>query len=152
MTKRLIVLFLLTNIMSATTMAQLQIQNLTEAEQLGSVAGLAQACGSNKLEDFEVIASRILANKAPTEESEYASMKEYVMAKYRVSRSHNRDPQMTCTEILDHIDKLPIFNSVVYADGTVKMFDGSWLKPKRPIKGSKNKNASKSTQSAVHSR
>ena len=151
MTKHSIILFLLLVMMSSVCFAQRQ-PDLTEAEQLGTVAGLAQACNAKKLEDFEVIASRILANKAPTEEDELASVKQYVMAKYRASRSHKREPQMTCSEILAHFNKLPIFNSVVYADGTVKMFDGYWLKPKRPVMGAKQKDATNTSKSTVRSR
>ena len=43
------------------------------------------------------------------------------------------NPQVGCGTVLESFRNLPIFKSVVYADGSVKMYDGSYLKPKRPV-------------------
>ncbi len=127
-------------------------KEITDAEQLGTVAGLAAACKAQKLDDFELIASRILANQSETDEAELANVRLYASTKYSILRRHKKNPQMTCAEIIDHFNKLPLFDSVVYADGTVKLSDGTWSKPKRPLKlPTENKDAPKNTRSAVRS-
>ena len=110
-------------------------KGMTEAEQLGATAGLALACGAEqRLDDFELIASRILANKTKTLAEEKEQDRIYMETKLQTMRRHKRDPQMTCKEILDRFNKLRIFDSVVYSDGSVKLFDGTLLKPKHALK------------------
>ena len=109
-------------------------EGLTEAEQLGITAGTALACNAgSRLDDFELIASRLIANKAPTEEAEQADYRAYAEAKFNAYREQRSDPQETCGGVLDSFNNLPIFRSIVYADGSVKMYDGSYLRPKRPV-------------------
>ena len=108
--------------------------NMSLAEQLGTAAGLAHACNAGKmLEDYEVISSRLLANKADTLEAEKEAYRSYAEAKFRSFKMHKTEPQMSCAEILAYFKKMDIFKFVVYADGSVKMNDGTLLKPKRPV-------------------
>jgi len=128
-------------------------KEITDAEQLGTVAGLASACKAKKLDDFELIASRILANQSKTDEEELKNFRIYASTKYTIKRRHKQDPQMTCSEIIEHFNKLPLFDSVVYADGSVKLSDGTLSKPQRPLKlATDKKNASKTSRSTVRSR
>ncbi len=111
------------------------IGRMTDAEQLGMMAGLAMGCGAEKkLEDFELIASRLLANQAATDKLEKREVWVYSQAKWEALQRVKRDHTVNCKEILDHFDKLPLFDSTVYADGSVKLPDGVWSKPIRPIK------------------
>ena len=117
---------------------------LTEAQQLGITAGTALACNAgSKLDDFELIASRIIANKALTSEEEQKGYREFAESKLRAYNEQRHNPQESCGGVLDSFNHLPIFRSVVYADGGLKMYDGSYLKPLRPIKQNKPKKTKK---------
>ncbi|MBQ4472457.1 MAG: hypothetical protein II942_04375 [Alphaproteobacteria bacterium] len=106
----------------------------TEAEQMGTLAGLAYACGSKqKLKDFELIAAHILADKSATSEEAEKKLQQFNKMKYRYMKKQKDSPRMSCKEVLEHFNNMPIFQSTVYADGTVKMFDGTILKPQYPI-------------------
>ena len=108
---------------------------LTEAQQLGITAGTALACNAgSKLDDFELIASRIIANKALTEQEEQKGYREFAESKLRAYHEQRNNPQESCGGVMDSFNHLPIFRSVVYADGGLKMYDGTYLKPQRPIK------------------
>lgn len=110
-------------------------RGLTEAQQLGITAGVALACNAgSKLDDFELIASRIIANKALTKEEEQKGYREFAESKLRAYNEQRNNPQESCGGVLDSFNHLPIFRSVVYADGGLKMYDGSYLKPLRPVK------------------
>lgn len=110
---------------------------MTDAERLGIMAGSAVACGATKkLDDFELIASRILANQSATDEIETANVQRYMETKYRVMNMQKMDME-TCDEVLRQFNALPIFQSVVYADGSVKLPDGKWSKPLRKVKHKK---------------
>ncbi len=109
-------------------------RGMSEPEQLGITAGTALACNAGaKLDDFELIASRLIANKALTAADEQKGYREYAEAKFQAYNEQRNNPQATCGEVLASFNHLPIFRSVVYADGGVKMYDGSYLKPVRPV-------------------
>jgi len=110
------------------------IKSMSDAEQLGMTAGLAMACDSSKLEDFEVIASRLIANQSATDEIEKKEVRVYTQAKWDALQRQKKGNPADCKEILEHFDKLPLFNSYVYGDGSVQLPDGAWSKPLRPVK------------------
>ena len=115
--------------------AERTTNGLTEAQQLGITAGVALACNAGgKLDDFELIASRIIANQALTADAEQKGYREFAESKLRAYNEQRRSPQESCGAVLDSFNHLPIFRSVVYADGGLKMYDGKYLKPLRPVK------------------
>lgn len=131
---RLFLLSLCCFIFCFTVQAQ-NVQNMSDAEQLGMMAGLAAACGAEKkLEDFELISARLLANDSPTEESEKQKIWQYMKSKWDAMQRQKQDAPASCNEIIEHFNKLPIFNSIVYKDGSVQLPDKTWSKPLRPLK------------------
>ena len=107
------------------------LQNMTDAQQLGTWAGLALACnGGNKLDDFEFIASRIIGNQATSDEERNKSFKEYAEEKLRAYNLQRKNPTTPCNQVLEHFDGLSIFRAVVYDDGSVKLPDGKILSSK----------------------
>ena len=130
------ILFVLLCLLSSPVLATSRTtKGMTLPTQLGITSGTALACNAgSKLDDFELIASRIIANSAATEEAEQAGYREFAVAKLRAYNEQRNDPQESCSAVLDSFRHLPIFRSVVYADGSVRMYDGSFLKPKRPVK------------------
>ena len=105
---------------------------LDEAAQLGTIAGLAEACGAmEKVQTYELIAARLIANKSTSEDQEMDGYRRYAVEKLRAQNEHKKAPKLTCGEILNRFQKLPLFKSVVYKDGSLKFYDGTYY----PAKG-----------------
>ena len=107
---------------------------LNDSAALGTMAGLAKACDEDiqKMEDYELIAARLIANKANTASQEKEGYYTYVQEKLKAERKQKNDPQMSCDEVLRRFENMPLFESVVYRDGSLKLSDGTFLKAKRP--------------------
>ena len=109
-----------------------ELSLLEEAAQLGTIAGLAEACGeTKKVQNYELISARLIANKAVSEEQEMEGYRRYAAEKLRAKNEHQNSPKLTCGEILNRFQKLPLFKSVVYKDGSLKFYDGTYY----PAKG-----------------
>ncbi len=119
--------------------AQRTDAGLSIPEQLGITAGIAQACNVNPemLKNYELIASRLIANPAPTAEIEYAELQTYAQAKLEALKGQKKTPQLSCSEVLARFENQPLFQSVVFKDGTVKLPDGKLIKPVRTAKKKK---------------
>ncbi len=124
--------------------AQLGTKSMTDAQQLGAMAGVALACNAgSRLDDFELISSYILGNSAKTEEDREKAFKEYASEKlrtYNLQRDHQPTP---CPEVLQTFYHLPIFATIIYADGTVKLPDGKIIKAKTQAQKERAKNMPK---------
>ena len=119
------ILFLSTSVFAGSR----TLNGINENEQLGMMAGLALACNAGaKLDDYELIASRLLANTAQTNAEQKQAERQYAEAKFKAYKEHKASPRASCGEILESFSALPIFRSVVYADGSVKTPDGKLLK------------------------
>lgn len=127
--KKLLVLLCL--IFPATAHAQRQTV-MNEAEQLGLLAGLASACGADAhvLHDYEEIASRIIANKAPSQSVEDMLVKDYATAKARFYLNQIKSPEVSCGEVLSHFTQMPVFSFNLYDDGTLITNEGKYLYPR----------------------
>lgn len=138
-------LFVLFCMMTVTaTAGSRTINGINDNEQLGMMAGLALACNAGgKLDDYELIASRILANTVQTDAEEKKAVQEYAQAKFKAYKEQKNTPQATCGEILDTFNHLPIFKSIVYANGTVKMPDGRILKSRKTIQSGRTQTVNK---------
>ncbi len=128
------IMFLLSVLLSLPHLcyAQLGINSMTDAQQLGAMAGVALACNAgSRLDDFELISSYIMGNSAVTDEERTHAFKEYATEKlrtYNLQRDYKPTP---CPEVLKHFYNLPIFASIIYSDGTVKLPDGKIIKSKK---------------------
>lgn len=105
-----------------------------DAGALGTMAGVAKACGENaqKLDDYELIAVRLIANKADSASQEKEGYRKYVQEKMKAQRKQKNAPVMSCAEVLSRFENMPLFKSVVYRDGSLKLSDGTFLPAKRP--------------------
>lgn len=110
-------------------------------EQLGITAGVALACNvdTEQLKNYEMIASRIIANPIKTEKEEKKALHQYAQAKLKAFKEQKQKSVMNCKDVTKRFEKQEIFKSVVYRDGTIKMPDGRVIKPARPIKTGKKK-------------
>ena len=130
------------------------LNGINENEQLGMMAGLALACNAGaKLDDYELIASRLLANTAQTNAEQKQAERQYAEAKFKAYKDHKASPRASCGEILESFSALPIFRSVVYADGSIKTPDGKILKTrpeeKRARQQAKNAKSKQKKQNSV---
>lgn len=128
------------------------LRNMTEAQLLGITAGTALACNAGaKLDDFELIANRYIANQALNDAAEMQGYREYGREKFKTYQEQKKNPQLTCSEVLESFNALPIFKTVVYADGSLKTPDGKIIKARKPLtvqkKTGKRKVTSKKTAS-----
>ena len=111
------IMFLLSVLLSLPHLcyAQLGINSMTDAQQLGAMAGVALACNAgSRLDDFELISSYIMGNSAVTDEERTHAFKEYATEKlrtYNLQRDYKPTP---CPEVL-----------------TVKLPDGKIIKSKK---------------------
>ncbi len=136
----------LTVLLAASTLchAGLGTKSMTDAQQLGAMAGVALACNAgSRLDDFELIASYIMGNGAANEEDRTKAFKEYAAEKLRTYNIQRDQKPTPCPEALKHFYNLPIFASVIYADGTVKLPDGKVIKAKTPAQQKRSKNEPK---------
>lgn len=117
------------------------LKGVSETEQLGISAGVALACkvDMEKLKNYEMIASRIIANPLKSEKAEKEALHIYAQAKLKAFAEQKKQKLMNCVEVLERFEEQDIFDSVVYRDGTIKLPNGKVLKPKRPLPVSKNK-------------
>lgn len=117
-------------------------QGLSETEQLGISAGVALACkvDSEQLENYEMIASRIISNPLSSEAAEKKALRLYAEAKLKAFKEQKQKGIMNCVDVIERFENQEIFKSVVYRDGTLKMPNGKVVKPKRPLKVKKKKN------------
>ncbi len=104
----------------------------SEAELMGAMAGGAWACGAiDDMKTFELISGNILLNKATTKEEQVKALESYSLAKLTAYRKQQRYPNISCQDFLRDFRKMEIFNSTVYSDGSVKLYDGTILKSNR---------------------
>ena len=110
---------------------------MDEAAMLGMMEGIAEACGEKpkKLEDFKLITARLIANKTDSHEEEVACYRRYASEKVLGMTRQKNNPKMPCKEVLYRFENMPLFKSVVYSDGSLKLSDGTFLKNKRPRTG-----------------
>ncbi len=118
------------------------LNGMTDAQQLGAMAGLALACNAgSRLDDFQLIASYIIANENPTESKRHKAFKAFAAEKLRTYNLQKDNPQEDCPAILKRFYNVDIFNCTVFANGDVKFPDGKILKA--PTKEQKKKAAAR---------
>lgn len=110
-------------------------------EQLGISAGVALACDvdEDQLKNYEMIASRIIVNPTKNKKEENKRLRQYAEAKLKAFKEQKERRLMNCRDVKKRFEKQDIFKSVVYRDGTVKMPDGTVIKPQQKVKTDKKK-------------
>jgi len=112
--------------------AQQAVGYLEEVKALGSVAGQGMACGASKYETFEMLARAILITKAVSNQNQADGMYAYNEAKANAYFSKQMDGFYRCDEINRRFDNQDIFQTTLYADGSLKMPDGKIFTPRQP--------------------
>lgn len=124
-----IIFALLACIFAINTASAQTLKGMSDAQQLGSMAGLALACNAgSRLDDFQLISSYIIANANPTEERRQKAFKAFAAEKLRTYNMQKDNPHEDCPAILKHFYNLDIFNCTIFSNGDVKFPDGKILK------------------------
>lgn len=126
---RKIIFILFFHILLCGTVNAQTLKGMNDAQQLGSMAGLALACNAgSRLDDFQLISSYIIANENPTKEKREKAFKAFAAEKLRTYNIQKDTPHEDCPTILKHFYNLDIFNCTIYANGDVKFPDGKILR------------------------
>lgn len=107
-----------------------------EVKALGIVSGQGMACGASKFDTFEMLARAILISKASSDRQQAEGMKIYNEAKADAYISKRMDGFYECALINRRFDNQDIFKATLYADGTIKMPDGTIITPRQPYDAS----------------
>lgn len=105
---------------------------IEEMKALGTVSGIGMACGAPKYATFEMLARAILVTKAISDKNQEEGMIAYNTAKADSFLSKQADGLFNCGEINARFNEQKIFKTTLYADGTIKMYDGKVFYPRHP--------------------
>ena len=108
-----------------------------EMYALGAVSGQGLACKSPKYHQFELLARAIVIGKAPNAAVQDDGLRNYASGKAAAFMEAEENGFSGCAEILKRFNNQPIFKSVLYSDGRIKMPDGTLIKPRQPYDASK---------------
>ena len=128
------VMFLFTNI------AHASYNNPTYEEEmyfLGRVAGQGLACKSQKYHQFELLSRALIVGKAANSAIQEKGMVAYNTGKANAFIEAEDSNFVDCSDILPSFDNQPIFKSVLYSDGRIKMYDGTIITPRKAYNASK---------------
>lgn len=105
---------------------------IEEMRALGTVSGTGMACGAPKYATFEMLARAILVTKAVSDKNQEEGMIAYNTAKADAFLAKQSDGLFNCDELNARFNEQKIFKTTLYADGTIKMYDGKVYYPRHP--------------------
>ena len=103
---------------------------IEEMKALGHVSGTGMACGASKFATFEMLARAILITKAASDKNQEEGMIAYNTAKADAFLAKQADGMYNCDELNARFNEQKIFKTKLYADGTIKMYDGKVFYPR----------------------
>lgn len=104
---------------------------------LGAVSGQGLACKSKKYHQFELLARALIVGKAPNGTVQKEGINSYNTGKAEAFMEMEESGFANCAETKEAFEKQPIFQSVLYSDGRIKMYDGTIIKPRKAYDASK---------------
>ncbi|MBP5215744.1 MAG: hypothetical protein J6039_04225 [Alphaproteobacteria bacterium] len=116
-----------------------EAKKITYAEEMyamGTVSGQGLACKSQKYHQFELLARAIMVGKATDAKMQKEGMERYTSGKVDAFMAMEDNNFADCATIREEFDKQKIFDSVLYSDGRIKMYDGTLITPRKPYKAS----------------
>lgn len=108
-----------------------------EMYALGAVSGQGLACKSSKYHQFELLARAIVVGKAPNAAVQEAGLRQYAAGKATTFMDVEDSNFAECSTIIQGFDNQPIFKSVLYSDGRLKLPDGTIITPRKPYDATK---------------
>lgn len=110
---------------------------LSEMYSLGSVCGQGLACKSQKYHQFELLARALVVSKAPNDKMQKEGMERYNTGKVEAFMAMEETNFADCDIILEEFDNQKIFQSTLYSDGRIQMYDGTMITPRKPYEADK---------------
>ena len=107
------------------------ISYIDEIRQLGYVAGQGLACRARKYHQYELLARALLVTKASSDKEQQEAMVAYNEAKITSMSAVFAKDYEGCDNIVHEFNRQKIFSSVLYADGKIKLYDGTMLTPRK---------------------
>ncbi|MBP5399637.1 MAG: hypothetical protein J6Y53_04390 [Alphaproteobacteria bacterium] len=105
---------------------------IEEMNALGYVSGTGLACGAARYSTFEMLARAILITKAVSDQNQEEGMRAYNSSKADAFLAKQSDGLYNCDELNARFNNQKIFKTILYADGTLKMYDGKVYHPRHP--------------------
>lgn len=119
---------------AAKSIAAPKISYTEEAAALGSVAGQGLACHAKKYHQYELLARAIVKSKAQSQKMEEDGFYAFNEGKVTAFMDILNNDFADCDDINYAFNRQKIFQSTLYSDGKIKMFDGSMITPREPYK------------------
>ncbi len=136
MKKWLCVLMVLSGSLATAEAAQ-KVGYLDEVYALGTVAGQGLACRAEKYDQFELLARAIVIGKSTNGKTQKEGLREFNAGKVDSFMSLADNNFAECNEIVADFDNQKIFQSTLYSDGRVKLYDGNIITPRNAYDASK---------------
>lgn len=107
-----------------------------EMYALGTVCGQGLACKSQKYHQFELLARALVVSKAANDQMQQEGMQRYNAGKADAFMTMEERKFADCDTVREEFDNQKIFQSVLYSDGRIKLYDGTMVTPRHPYKAS----------------
>lgn len=107
-----------------------------EVYALGTISGLGLACKSQKYHQYELLARAIVVSKAANDQMQEDGMQRFNAGKTETFMKMEASNFADCDIIRQEFDNQKIFQSTLYSDGKIKMYDGTLITPRKPYKAS----------------
>lgn len=129
--KKLILLSILFYGLVVQNSAAKDLTYLEEMQQLGYIAGQGLACRARKYQKYELLARALLVTKSPSDALQQQAMQTYNEAKISSMSNVYETDYADCDQIVYNFNRQKIFQTTLYADGKIKLYDGTMLTPRK---------------------
>lgn len=119
------------------TLAAKKFSYSEEMYQLGGIAGQGLACQSAQYDQFELLARAIMIGKAQNAQMQQEGMMQYNAGKAESFMAIESEKFSACGEINRSFEKQKIFDSTLYSDGRIQLYDGTMITPRKTYNASK---------------
>ena len=103
-----------------------------EMYALGTVSGMGLACKSQKFHQFELLARAIMVGKAANDQMQKEGMQRYNEGKAEAFMNLEANRFAGCDDMRRRFDNQKIFQSTLYSDGKIRLYDGTMITPRKP--------------------
>ena len=117
--------------------AQPQISYYEEMYSLGTVSGQGLACQVKQYDNFELLARAIIVGKAQNGQQQKNGMQEYNRGKVDAFMAIEDERFASCNDIIKEFANQKIFQSTLYSDGRIKLYDGTMITPRKKYDANK---------------
>lgn len=107
-----------------------------EMYALGTMSGLGLACKSQKYHQYELLARALIVSKAANDQMQRDGMQRYNSGKAETFMAMEANNFADCDIIRNDFDNQKIFQSTLYSDGKIMLYDGTLITPRKPYKAS----------------